>query len=61
MGTALLAKAMVLSGHGDDAGALPLLLQARAELEDAVGPDSADLRKVRTLIDRLSTPSRHVD
>jgi tetratricopeptide (TPR) repeat protein len=61
MGKALLAKAVVLSGRGDNAGALPLLYQARAELEDAVGPDSADLRKVRTLTERLSTPSRHAD
>jgi tetratricopeptide (TPR) repeat protein len=61
MGKALLAKAVVLSGRGDNAGALPLLYQARAELEDAAGPDSADLRKVRTLIERLSAPSRHAD
>jgi tetratricopeptide (TPR) repeat protein len=58
LGKALLAKAMVFSGRGDNAGALPLLFQARAEFEDAVGPDSADLRKVRTLIGRLSTPPR---
>jgi len=61
MGKALLAKAVVLSGRGDNAGALPLLFQARAELEDAVGPETADLRKVRTLIEHLSTPSRHAD
>jgi serine/threonine protein kinase len=61
MGKALLAKAVVLSGRGDNAGALQVLFQARAELEDAVGPDSADLRKVRTLIDRLSMPSSHSD
>jgi len=61
MGMALLAKAVALSGRGDDAGALQLLLQARAELEDAVGPDSADLRKVRALIERLSAPSGHAD
>jgi hypothetical protein len=52
---------VVLSGRGDNAGALQVLFQARAELEDAVGPDSADLRKVRTLIDRLSMPSSHSD
>jgi hypothetical protein len=61
MGEALLAKAVALSGRGDNIGALPLLFQARAELEDAVGPDSADLRKARTLIKRLSTPSRQAD
>jgi serine/threonine-protein kinase len=61
MGKALLAKAVVLSGRGDNAGALQLLFQARAELEDAVGPDSADLSKVRTLIERLTTLSRHAD
>jgi tetratricopeptide (TPR) repeat protein/tRNA A-37 threonylcarbamoyl transferase component Bud32 len=61
MGTALLAKAVALSGRGDNAGALPLLFQARAELEDAVGPDSADLGKVRALIARLSTPARHTE
>ena len=61
MGTALLAKAVALRGRGDNAGVLPLLFQASAELEDAVGPDSADLRKVRALIARLSTPARHTE
>jgi hypothetical protein len=61
VGTALLAKAVALSGRGDDAGALPLLFQARAELEDAVGPESADLRRVRVFIERLSAPERHAD
>jgi eukaryotic-like serine/threonine-protein kinase len=57
MGTALLANAVARSGRGDDAAALPLLLQARAELEEAAGPDSADLRKVRALIERLGAAS----
>jgi eukaryotic-like serine/threonine-protein kinase len=61
VGTALLAKAVALSGRGDDAGALPLLFQARVELEDAVGPESADLRKVRVFIERLSVSERHAD
>jgi hypothetical protein len=61
VGTALLAKAVALSGRGDNAGALPLLFQSRVELEDAAGPESADLRKVTARIERLSTPSRQAD
>jgi tetratricopeptide (TPR) repeat protein len=61
MGTALLANAVALSGRGDNAAALPLLAQARDELEDAAGPDSADLRKARALMERLRTPPRHGD
>jgi ATP/maltotriose-dependent transcriptional regulator MalT len=54
IGSALLARAVVVAGQGDDAAARVALLEALPHLEQAAGPTAADTIEARALLKRLA-------